>query len=199
MNRLVWHQFASSPPELGLPGQEYFAGTHLNPNVTWWRDAGAFTAYLNRSQFLLQQGQPVSDVLYYYGDNVPNFVRLKRDDPAKALPGFDYDVTSTGALLTRMRIADGGIQTPEGIRYRALVLPKSHVLPLAALELAAHYVEAGGLLVGSRPLRSQGIVEPEMQKRFTELADRLWAPCGSIIGASCCRGQGPAILPRFVA
>jgi len=40
MNRLVCMSFTSSPPELGLPGQEYFAGTHLNPNVTWWRDAG---------------------------------------------------------------------------------------------------------------------------------------------------------------
>jgi len=190
MNRLVWHQFTSSPPELGLPGQEYFAGTHLNPNVTWWHDASAFTAYLNRSQFLLQQGQPVSDVLYYYGDNVPNFVRLKRDDPAKALPGFDYDVTSTDALLTRMRIVDGGIQTSEGIRYRALALPKSHVLPLAALELAARYVEAGGLLVGTRPLRSQGIVEPEMQRRFTELADRLWTPCEAAPSHHVAVGKG---------
>ena len=99
MNRLVWHEFTSSPPELGLPGQEYFAGTHLNPNVTWWRDAGQFTLYLNRAQFLLQQGLPVADVLYYYGDNAPNFVRLKRDDPARVLPGFDYDVTSTDGLL----------------------------------------------------------------------------------------------------
>ena len=30
LNRLVWHQFASSPVELGLPGQEYFAGTYLH-------------------------------------------------------------------------------------------------------------------------------------------------------------------------
>src|ERR1700729_4386936 len=124
MNRLVWHEFTSSPAASGLPGQEYFAGTHLNPNVTWWRDAGQFTQYLNRAQFLLQQGSPVADVLYYYGDNVPNFVRLKRDDPARVLPGFDYDVTSTDALLTRMRFVGGAMQTPEGIRYRALTLPK---------------------------------------------------------------------------
>jgi len=116
MNRLVWHEFTSSPPELGLPGQEYFAGTHLNPNVTWWHDAGQFTLYLNRAQFLLQQGLPVADVLYYYGDNVPNFVRLKRDDPARVLPGFDYDVTSTDGLLSHLSVKSGVLQTSGGIR-----------------------------------------------------------------------------------
>lgn len=56
LNRLVWHTFTSSPKEAGLPGQEYFAGTHLNPNVTWWNKAGGFLSYINRSQVLLQQG-----------------------------------------------------------------------------------------------------------------------------------------------
>ncbi len=177
LNRLVWHEFTSSPPAMGLPGQEYFAGTHLNPNVTWWRYAEPFLMYLNRSQFMLQQGQPVSDVLYYYGDNVPNFVRLKRDDPAAVLPGYDYDVTSTDALLQRFRIEGGVIQTPEGIRYKVLVLPRSRILPLPALELAKRYVEAGGTLVGLRPLRSQGLVPEADAKRFAAIADELWGEC----------------------
>jgi hypothetical protein len=177
MNRLVWHEFTSSPPELGLPGQEYFAGTHLNPNVTWWRDAGQFTLYLNRAQFLLQQGLPVADVLYYYGDNVPNFVRLKRDDPARVLPGFDYDVTSTDGLLHRISVTSGILQTTGGIRYRALALPRSHILPLAALELAQHYVRAGGILIGVRPLRSQGVVTKTEAKKFLQIVDALWTAC----------------------
>ncbi len=102
LNRLIWHTFTSSPAEMGLPGQEYFAGTHLNPNVTWWNQAGAFIGYINRSDFLLQQGLPVSDVVYYYGDQVPNFVRLKSSDPAKVLPGYDYDETDDRVLTERM-------------------------------------------------------------------------------------------------
>jgi hypothetical protein len=179
MNRLVWHEFTSSPPELGLPGQEYFAGTHLNPNVTWWRDAGQFTLYLNRAQFLLQQGLPVADVLYYYGDNVPNFVRLKRDDPARVLPGFDYDVTSTDGLLNHLSVASGILQTSGGIRYHALALPRSRILPLAALELAQRYVQSGGVLIGVRPLRSQGVVEETETMKFAEIVDTLWTPCES--------------------
>ena len=190
MNRLVWHAFTSSPPDLGLPGQEYFAGTHLNPNVTWWRDADAFLLYLNRAQFLLQMGEPVNDVLYYYGDNVPNFVRLKRDDPAKVLPGYDYDVTSTDALLRRFIIANGAIQTPEGIHYRAFVLPRSRILPLAALQFAERYVQSGGTLVGLRPLRSQGVVPDAEATQFAAIAETLWAACDQTSDHHIAIGKG---------
>jgi len=190
MNRLVWHEFTSSPAELGLPGQEYFAGTHLNPNVTWWRDAGQFTLYLNRAQFLLQQGLPVADVLYYYGDNVPNFVRLKRDDPARVLPGFDYDVTSTDGLLSHLSVKSGVLQTTGGIRYRALVLPRSHILPLAALELAERYVQAGGVLIGVRPLRSQGVVTETEAKKFSQIVDALWTVCEKSMDHHVAIGKG---------
>ncbi len=176
MNRLVWHEFTSSPPQLGLPGQEYFAGTHLNPNVTWWRDAGPFLRYLNRAQFLMQRGQPVNDVLYYYGDQVPNFVRLKSDDPAHVLPGFDYDVTDTDALLHRM-ITSPVPHTPEGITYRVFALPATRILPLAVLEWIDKYLQSGGTVVGKRPLRSQGIVSAADAARFATIANQLWSTC----------------------
>jgi len=189
LNRLVWHEFTSSPPELGLPGQEYFAGTHLNPNVTWWRHAAAFTTYLNRAQFLMQQGQPVSDVLYYYGDMVPNFARLKQDDPAQVLPGYDYDVTSTEALLQRMKITGTTIQTPEGITYKVLALPKYRILPLAALLLADQYMKGGGTLVGLRPIRPQGVVPDSDMKLFATIADQ-WTACEQAADNHIRIGQG---------
>ena len=79
VNRLVWHAFVSSPKEYGVPGNEYFAGTHLNPNVTWWEQAGDFVDYIDRCSYLLQQGLFVADVLYYTGDDVPNMVFLKEE------------------------------------------------------------------------------------------------------------------------
>jgi hypothetical protein len=179
LNRLVWHQFASSPAEMGLPGQEYFAGTYLNTKVTWWQEAGAFTAYLNRGQFMMQQGEPVADVLYYYGDQVPNFVRLKSDDPAGVLPGYDYDVTDTEALLHRMVADASGLHTPEGIHYRMLVLPPWRVVPLAVLQFVDRYLKVGGVVVGERPLRPQGIVPAAQQAQYQQLANKIWAGCSS--------------------
>jgi hypothetical protein len=179
LNRLVWHQFASSPAEMGLPGQEYFAGTYLNTKVTWWQEAGAFTAYLNRGQFMLQQGRPVADVLYYYGDQVPNFVRLKSDDPAGVLPGYDYDVTDTDALLHRIIADEHGLRTPEGIYYRMLVLPPWRIMPFSVLELVERYLHAGGTVVGERPLRPQGIVPASEELRYRQLADHIWGSCSA--------------------
>jgi hypothetical protein len=88
LNLLVWHAFVCSPKEMGTPGQQYFAGTHLNPNVTWWSKSKPFFDYINRCQFLLQQGLFFADVCYYYGDHVPNFAQLKKSDPrARFCPG----------------------------------------------------------------------------------------------------------------
>jgi len=179
MNRLIWHEFTSSPAAAGLPGQEYFAGTHLNPQVTWWPQADAFLLYLDRCQYLMQQGHAVADVLYYYGDQVPNFVRLKSDDPAHALPGFDYDVTDEDALLHSLKLAGGAAATPAGNRYAAVALPKTRNLTLPALERLAEFVREGGTLIGRPPTGSTGIVEPAVAERVSALGKELFSRCGS--------------------
>lgn len=178
MNRLVWHEFTSSPASTGLPGDEYFAGTHINPKITWWSQGNAFFEYLNRSQFMLQQGHSVDDVLYFYGDEVPNFVRLKRDDPAHVLPGYDYDVTNEDALLHTLKFDGADISTPAGNRYHLLALPVGRRLSVAALDRIAAYVKEGGNLSGLPPLGPTGIVDEAAVQHFTQLAHALWGSCG---------------------
>ena len=172
LNRVVWHTFTSSPKSQGLPGQEYFAGTHLNPNVTWWSKAGAFTSYINRTQWMMQQGVPVSDVLVYYGDNVPNFVQWKGADPAKILPGFDYDVIDERALTTRTSVKDDRIVLPEGTSYRVLVLPDRKSISLDALRAVARLVKGGATVIGPKPDRTTGIGDDAEVRR---IADEVWS------------------------
>lgn len=189
MNRLYWHEFTSEPEQFGLPGREYFAGTHLNPNTTWWKQAGPVLLAMNRAQFLLQQGRSVSDLLYYRGEQVPGFARLKSDDPAHVLPGYDYDVVSEDALLHRMTAASGNLRTPEGLRYRALALPRSGRLSLASLVWIEKYVRAGGALIGPRPSGALGILSPAEVKHYDSIADRMWGGCGSAAAASYGAGR----------
>ena len=126
VNDFVWHTFTASPPEFGKPGIEYFAGTHINPNVTWWEQSRAYVDYLTRCQFLLRQGQFVADVCCYTGDR--NYERWGRgaqwsEKPSLVLPkGYTYDLLNTEVLLERLSVKDGRLVLPDGMSYRMLVV-----------------------------------------------------------------------------
>jgi len=96
--------------------------------------SGDFVKYLNRCQYLLQQGLFVADACYYYGDNVPNFAQLKSSDPARVLPRYDYDVINEEVLLNRMQVRDGRLVLPDGMSYRVMVLPGHQIISLEACE-----------------------------------------------------------------
>ena len=184
LNRVFWHEFTSSPAEFGKPGNEYFADTHLNPNVTWWDQAGPVLLAINRAQFLMQQGEPVEDLLYYYGNSIPNFARVKEDDPARVLPGYDYDVTDEDALLHRMLYAGGDLHTPEGIHYRALAIPSERWLAVPDLVWMERYVRAGGTVIGMKPSTPIGIVSSAETEQFTRIASEMWGGCTPGLAAS---------------
>ncbi|MBQ6340216.1 MAG: hypothetical protein IJI36_13835 [Kiritimatiellae bacterium] len=126
VNHLVWHTFTCSPKKFGVPGAEYFAGTHINRNVTWHRELSAFVGYLGRCQWLLQQGRPVEDYAVYAGDRPYQHWGLYFDKPyesskAKLPRGYAYDIVNDDALLNRMTLKDGRLVLPDGLSYGALV------------------------------------------------------------------------------
>jgi hypothetical protein len=174
LNMIFFHTFTCSPEEMGIPGQEYFAGTHVNPQVTWWEYSDPFMDYINRMQSVLQQGKFVADVLYYYGDHVPNIAVYKGFNRAGALPGYDYDVTNEEVLL-QLTVKDGRVVVPGGLKYRLLVLPDHRVLSLAALEKVGELINQGATVLGPKPERLVSLVGgQEAQTRFHALADELW-------------------------
>jgi hypothetical protein len=176
LNLLVWHAFVCSPAEMGLPGQQYFAGTHLNPNVTWWSKSAPFFTYLNRCQYLLQQGQFVADVAYYYGDHVPNFAQLKKSDPAHVLPGYDYDVVTEEVIVKRMSVRDGRLVLPDGMSYRILVLPDRPNISLLVFRKLMGFVASGATVIGPPPRYATGLTDyPEGDELVTLLAGDLWS------------------------
>jgi hypothetical protein len=178
LNLLVWHTFTSSPASTGYPGQEYFAGTHFNPKVTWFKDGKAFFDYIGRVQFLMQQGVPVSDVLYYYGDQVPNFVQFKASDPAHVMPGYDYDVVDEDVLTKGLTVANHRIRLKNGTEYRELVLPPLTNISLPALQAIEKLATAGATVVGPKPVRLTGLpTAKQTDADVVAIADRLWAGC----------------------
>jgi hypothetical protein len=169
-NHFVWHTWTHNPPEAGLPGWVYSAGTHLNRNVTWWTKAKPFLDYLARGSYLLQRGQFVADVLYYYGDGGYKFV-----GPRQTLGGYDYDVANSDVILNRLEVKNGRLTLPGGMSYAVLVLPDDEAISPAVLEKIDRLVRAGATVVGPKPSRSHGLEGyPAADAQVRAIAGRLW-------------------------
>lgn len=194
INRCVFHTMTCQRPCEGKPGTEYGAGTHFNPNVTWWNQAaGPWISYINRCQALLQSGLFVADVLYYNGDWAPNLVAPKHVDPALG-KGYDYDVCNAEVLLTRLAVKDGRIVLPDGMCYRMLVLPATKRMPVEVIQKLEELVRAGATVVGPRPESDPGLKGyPECDATVRKTAATLW---GGIDGRTVVEnklGQGRVI------
>ncbi len=181
LNCFSFHTFASSPPEAGLPGWAYHAGTDINPTATWWPMVRALTDYLARCSHMLRQGWFVADVCYYYGDQAPNFYPLLCNVPEHPLldglhPGYDYDVCSSQVILERMRVEEGRIVLPDGMSYSALVLPEQDHIPAAVLERIRDLIADGATVIAhQRPTRAPGLQDHEKEsKTVGRLAEELW-------------------------
>jgi hypothetical protein len=186
LNCFSLHTFASSPPEAGLPGWAYHAGTDINPSATWWPMARGLMDYLARCSYMLRQGWFVGDVCYYYGDQAPNFHPPLCDVPEKPLlnglhPSNDYDVCSSEVILSRMRVENGRIVLPDGMSYAVLVLPEQDHIPAEVLAKIRTLIADGATVIGhQRPVRAPGMKDPkEETAKVVSLAGELWGPSGA--------------------
>jgi len=178
LNRLVIHTFTHSPEEAGKPGNEYFAGTHFNPNVTWWKQAPAFLTWNSRISFMLSQGLFVGDVCFYYGDNVPNQVPLKHI-PDGLGEGYDYDVCNTEVILERMTARDGKIYLPDGMSYEVLVLPERTGMTPEVIAKLEKLVKDGATIIGPKPETSVGLRgDKNAIAKVKKISDAMWSKKG---------------------
>lgn len=190
MNRLVLHTFTHSPKEAGIPGNEYFAGTHFNPNVTWWKQAPAFLTWNTRNSFLLSQGLFVGDVCYYYGDNTPNQVPLKHVNEGLG-EGYDYDVCNTEVILDRMTARDGRICLPDGMSYAVLVLPDRIGITPEVMDKIETLIREGATVIGPKPLTTVGLrADKQAEERVKRLADAVWGETDDVKTGRRSYGKG---------
>lgn len=175
INHFLVHTSTATRPEDGKPGYEYGAGTHFNPNVTWWSQSAPFLAYIARCQYLLQQGLFVADVLYYNGDVAPNIVDPKHTDPSLG-KGYDYDVCNEEILLTRLSVKNGRIVLPDGMSYRLLVLPNDKRMPVPVIKKISELVKAGATVIGRKPEQDPGLHNyPSCDAEVKKIADDVWS------------------------
>lgn len=173
LNHLVFHTYTHNPRLDVVPGTSFGSriGTPFLRNQTWWRHMPAFIAYLSRCQYLLQQGRPVADVLWYLGDELDHKPRQDASFPA----GHRFDYVNPDVLINRLEVADGALVTPEGLSWRVLWFRDCPRLTPATLERLHALLQAGATVVAAPPQTCATLAGgPDAAQRFTVLVHTLW-------------------------
>lgn len=171
ITRFIFHTYVHQPwnvaPGLALS----YHGTDFNRLNTWWQQGKGFMDYIARSQFLLQQGKNVADVLVFTGESSPNTAFLKPE--IKAM-GYDYDLIGVNKLKD-LFVKNGDICTPVGGKYKVLVLPKSDWATPETLQKVKELVNAGASVIGTKPIKSPSLSNyPNCDKEVHHLTKSLW-------------------------
>lgn len=173
LNRFVVHTSVHQPLDDKKPGFSLGPfGQYFTRQETWSEPAKAWMDYLGRSCYLLQQGRPVVDVLYYYGEN--NNITSAFADKLPAIPGYEFDFANATVLKEALRVEGGKIVATSGQQYRLLMLDGTSTrMTLTVLKKLGELVKAGMKVVGAKPERSPSLSDNPAE--FTALVNQIWS------------------------
>ena len=144
ITRFIFHTYVHQPWDVAPGLALSYHGTDFNRLNTWWSQSKAYMDYLARSQYLLQQGENVADVLVFTGESSPNTAFLK---PEIKQMGFDYDLIGANKLKD-LTAKNGTIYSSVGDTYKVLVLPNSDFVKPETLQKVKELVDEGAKVIG---------------------------------------------------
>jgi hypothetical protein len=196
VNRILLSEWAMQPWKGNIaPGMTLGQwGTQFGRTVTWWDMSDSWISYLTRSQYLLQSGLPVADILVYGGENSPSRVVYPAEvSPKLPEPGF-YDNCDSNILLHRLSVKNGRLQLPDGVSYRYLLLQPSLTMRPEVLRKIRYLVSQGAVVIGSRPTYSPSLTNfPACDEEVKSVAADLWADCDGTNVKERAYGKGKII------
>lgn len=191
VNRFIFHRYAMQPWTDRKPGMTMaFWGLHYERTQTWWEETKPWHEYLTRCQYLLQKGLFVADLLYMQAESSPNrfippctdFSNPVPPDP----PGYNFDGCTADVVFNRLSIQDGLIVLPDGMSYRAMVLPSAGeqlmagVMTLKLAKKLEELVNQGMVLIGPSPVKTPGLTDyPQCEEELKQIVGRLWGDSNS--------------------
>lgn len=171
ITRFIFHTYVHQPWDVA-PGMALsYHGFDFNRLNTWWSQSKSYMDYLARSQYLLQQGENVADVLVFTGESSPNIGFIK---PEIKEMGFDYDLIGANKLRD-LTVKDGMIHSSVGNTYSVLLLPDSNFIIPETLEKIKELVDGGAQVIGKKPMQSPSLTNyPLCDDEVANYVDQLW-------------------------
>ncbi len=174
LNRFVIHTSVHQPSDQKIPGLGLGPfGQWFTRHETWGEQAKAWTDYLSRSSYLLQQGKFVADVLYYYGED-NNITALFGKKLPNIPAGYSFDFVNADALINVLSVKDGKIGTPSGMSYQVLALDENAKnMSLPVLHKIRDLVKAGATITGIKPEKNASL--SDNQAEFKTIVAEVWS------------------------
>src|SRR5699024_10830846 len=121
-----------------------------------------FNDYLARVSYVLQEADFTADVLFYYGDTIPNFGGHKHSR-FSAGAGYDYEIINTEILLD-LEVRNGNIVIPKtGASFKLLALTEEFEINPEVLIKLNSMLREGATIIGAKPAKvAKRKIKPEM-------------------------------------
>jgi hypothetical protein len=180
INQMILHSNVHQPADL-RPGMTLGQfGSHFNRNNPCWSFASEWLAYQARIQACLQRGTPAPDILYFLGDQLPQYFV---NHPSNTPPfGYQVNACNFDMLKNNIRVFGGKLRVNDAADYSLLCLPEFPFMDLVTLNRIASLVRQGAAVYGPKPLYPLSRADLGGERAaFTEMADRAW---GAIDGKS---------------
>ena len=183
INQMTLHVSVHQPND-NAPGLALAQfGMWFNRLETWSEQARAWTDYLARTSFMLQQGKAVVDVGYFYGEESPT-TTINQSHAPEITAGYNYDFVNKESLLNEFSVLDGALVTKAGMKYQVLYLGgTSSRMTLPVLRRVESLVKAGAVVIGLPPVDSPSLSDDAPQ--WKAAVHELWPDKGLVhkIGA----------------
>ncbi|MGJ8678891.1 glycosyl hydrolase [Paraglaciecola sp.] len=178
INHLVFHTFSHTPQTDVLPGSSFGGsiGFPLLRTQTWWRHTPTWLTSLARTQYLLQQGQFVADVLWYLGDELDRHPFDTHPFP----DGYKFDYLNAELLHSKVKVTDGQLHVEGAGQYKIIMLRDSQRMLLSTAEKLKSLVAQGAIILGNKPVDSASLMDDEQDfSKLKQISDELWGNTGS--------------------
>lgn len=156
INQFWLHSYVHDPygvePGLTLG----FYGPLFNRHNTWWDMATPWYEYIARCQYMLQQGSPKNDILYFMGEDAPARPMKRWNLKPEVPSGYDYDFCAT-ELLDSITVKDHRLVLPSGMSYQVLVVKDMECMRPETLAKIVGLVEKGAMVYMHKPTFSPSL------------------------------------------
>jgi hypothetical protein len=189
LSTAVLEPFVDDAHRPGITLNNY--GQHYARTNTWAEQSVAFNSYWARSSFLLQQGQFVGDLAYFYGEGAPATIFFWKPLNPPLPQGYAADWMNADVILNRLSVRDGRLVLPDGMSYKVLVIPDyvtQMTLPL--LRKLRDLVAAGGVVVAVKPTGSPSLSDEGKDADYRNIVVELWGVMDGASGNEHVYGKG---------